>query len=157
MLFSRWETLLIAVVLIVPESLRTIAKPFEPYPAVILPAGAGTIRIKDGAVRAHRTFLTGKRSGKWEEVDIGAFLAPIAKHHFRHIARRSFGLRQSPDATSLERAQADETKRWMQARLAAQGFDTGQVRLMKQSMTVTLATGKRTRSKTTRTRTYDLD
>ena len=62
-LFSRWETLLIALALLVPESLRSFAKTLEPYPAVILPAGAGTININNGKVRVKRTFLTAIRNG----------------------------------------------------------------------------------------------
>jgi hypothetical protein len=155
-LFSRWESLLIALALIVPESLRSCAK-LEPYPAVILPTGAGTIRIKNGTVSAQRTFLTAKRNGKWEEVDVGKFLAPVAVHYFSGIARRDFGLRKSKTATPLQLERATETKRWMKARLAAQGFEPKQLRLMRQSMRITLASGKHSHSKTRRRKTYDLD
>jgi hypothetical protein len=156
MLFSRWESLLVALALIVPESLRTIAK-LEPYPAVILPTGSGTIRVKNGRVPAQRTYLAAKRNGKWEEVDVSRFLAPVAVHYFAGIARRNFGFPKSKSATPLQLEQAAETKRWMRAKLAAQGFETKQLRLMKQSMTITLASGEPVRSKISRRRTYDLD
>lgn len=155
-LFSRWESLLIALALIVPESLRSCAE-IEPYPAVILPSGAGTIRINNGTVPAQRTFLTAKRNGKWEEVDASKFLAPVSAHYITRIARRDFGFPKSKRATPLEREQAAETRRWMKAKLAAQGFETKQLRLMKQSMTITLASGNRSNSKTKRRKTYDLD
>lgn len=157
MLFSRWETLLIAVALIVPESLRSFSPSLEPYPAVILPAGAGTIHIDKGTVRARRTFLTAMRNGKWEEVDISRFLAPIAEHYLGRIAKRDFGFPRSKSASPLELAQAAETKRWMRAKLAAQGFESQKLNLMQQTMTITLATGEQTRSKTSRKKTYDLD
>lgn len=156
MLFSRWESLLVALALIVPESLRSIVK-LEPYPAVILPMGSGTIRIKNGKVPARRTYLAAKRNGKWEEVDASKFLAPVAVHYLAGIARRDFGFPDAKSATPLQLEQAAETKRWMRAKLAAQGFETQELRLMKQSMTITLASGKRTHSKTSRRKTYDLD
>jgi hypothetical protein len=156
-LFSRWETLLIAVALIVPESLRSFSPTLEPYPAVILPAGAGTIRINDGTVRARRTFLTAKRNGEWEEVDLAEFLAPVADHYLGRIVKRDFGFPRRKHASPLKLAQVEETKRWMRSKLAAQGFETHELSLMEQSMTITLATGKQSRSKTSRKKTYDLD
>ena len=149
--------MLIALALIVPESLRSFAKSFEPYPAVILPAGAGTIHINSGKVRVKRTFLTAKRNGKWAEVDSSKFLAPIAEHYFGHISRRNFGLRTSKHASPRRLAKVQETKRWLKAKLAAQGFETQQLRLMEQKLTITLVTGEQGASKPKQKETYDLD
>lgn len=156
-LFSRWETLLIALALIVPESLRSFAKTLEPYPAVILPAGAGTVNINNGKVRVKRTFLTAMRNGEWQEVDSSKFLAPIAEHYFGHITRRNFGFPKTKRGARNKQEEVAETKRWMKAKLAAQGFETHEVRLMEQSLTITLVTGKQTPSKANRKKTYDLD
>jgi hypothetical protein len=157
MLYSRWETLLIALALVVPESLRSFARSFEPYPAVILPAGAGTIHINDGKVRVKRTFLTAQRNGEWAEVDSSKFLAPIAEHYFGYISRRDFGIRKSKRASPLKLAKVQETKRWMKAKLASQGFETQQLRLMEQKLTITLVTGEQAAGEPKRKETYDLD
>jgi hypothetical protein len=124
MLFSRFETLLIALALIVPESLRSWAKSLEPYPAVILPAGASTIRVKRGTVPMSRLFLTAKKS---------------------------------KDASPQQLERAAETKRWMKAKLAAQGFETHQLRVMSEKMRIALPSGKRSNSHVSRKKAYDLD
>jgi hypothetical protein len=157
MLFSRFETLLIALALIVPESLRSWAKSLEPYPAVILPAGASTIRIKRGTVPMSRLFLTAKRNGKWEEVDVAKFMAPISKHYFGHVAGRGFGFPKSRRASPRQLEQAAQTKRWMKAKLTAQGFETKELRVMSEKLTVALPSGKQTGSRVSRKKTYDLD
>jgi hypothetical protein len=157
MLFSRTQTLLIALLLLVPEGLRSRAKTLEPYPAVILPAGAGTLRIKKGTVSINRSYPTAKRHGEWEEVDVSQFLTPIAGHYFGRIAGRNFGLSGSPSASPEERERIAQTRSWMKARLAAQGFETGEIRLMSQKVTIALSSGKRSASKPSRKKSYDLD
>ena len=157
MLFSRLETLLIALALLVPEGLRSYAKPLEPYPAVILPAGAGTIRITRGKVPTSRTFLTARRNGEWQEVDVDKFMAPIAEHYFSRIARRDFGLPGTRRASPAKQKRVAATKRWMKAKLAAQGFEAQQMRLMSERMTIALSSGKRASSKSRLVKTYDLD
>jgi hypothetical protein len=94
-------------------------------------------------VHVARTFLSAKRNGEWEEVDTSKFLAPIAEHYFGHISRRHFGLPKSKHASPRKLEQVLETKRWMKTKLAAQGFATHELRLMKQSLTITLVTGEK--------------
>ncbi len=157
MLFTRGATLLIALALIVPEGLRSHAKKLEPYPAVILPAGAGTIGIRRGNVSLSRTYLTAKRNGSWEEVDTRQLMAPIAQHYFEHMTRRGFGLSLRKNPSPRRREEVAETKRWMRDKLAAQGFATSHLRVMKQKVTVTLQSGEQRRSRPRRAKTYDLD
>ena len=155
--FSPAATLLIALALIVPEYLRSSGKSNEPYPAVILPAGAGTIRIKHGHVQLNRTHLTAPRNGEWAEVDVSAFMTPIAEHYFSRIARRNFGLPQSKRAAPEELARAAQTKSWMKARLGALGFETSRLRVVTETLTIAFPSGKQVSSKVSRKSTYELD
>jgi hypothetical protein len=101
--------------------------------------------------------LTAQRNGEWQEVAVDKFMAPIAEHYFSRIARRHFGFASARHASSAQREQAAATKRWMKAKLAAQGFETKQLRVMRETMTIALSSGKRVSSKARRVKTYELD
>jgi hypothetical protein len=156
-LFSRAQTLLIVAALLIPELLRSADQSLEPYPAIILPAGAGTIRIEHGTVPVSRTVLTARRNGDWQTVDVPEFMFPIASHYFTRIASRDFGFPRSKDASAQERENAATTKRWMRARLAAQGFATTSIRVVVEHLTIALPSGERVSTRVARKKTHELD
>jgi hypothetical protein len=157
MLFSRWATLLIALGLIVPEYLRDFTKSFEPYPAVLLPKGSGTLRVKGGKIHLRRTVAIGRRRGEWEKLDVGELMFPISEHDFSLLARRDFGLKRSKHASQGQVAREQRTKTFLRERLAAQGFETQQLRLGVESLTIDLASGRVLAARPGKKKTHDLD
>jgi hypothetical protein len=157
MLFSRWATLLIALGLIGPEYLRDSGRSLEPYPAVLLPKGSGTLRIKHGKIHLHRTVATGRRRGEWEKLDVGKLMFPISEHYFSLLARRDFGLKRSKHASPRQVAREQRTKTFLRERLAAQGFETQQLRLVVESLTIDLPSGRVLAVHRGKKTTHDLD
>lgn len=88
-------SLLLACVLLPPFLLRIAYPSLEPYPAVLLPAGAGTIAIGRGEVRFARVALWGRKDGDdlhWAMIDAEDFLRPLPAHFLNAVAGNSFGL-----------------------------------------------------------------
>jgi len=156
MLFTRGQTLLIALALLIPESLHRWHKTLEPYPAVILPAGAGRIQIHRHRVRANRPVVLARREGSWQEVNAVKLMYPVGDY-FTLIAKRNFGFPRSKDPSPEELADAAITRNWMQTRLAGQGFETKQIRVVNEELTIELPTGKVVSTRPTKKKTYDLD
>lgn len=156
-LFSGWATVLIALGLIVPECLRDFRKSLEPYPAVLLPKGSGTLQVKDGRIHMRRTLATAVRQGNWEKLDIGELMFPISEHYFSLLAQRNFGLKRSKRASPRQLAREQRTKSFLRERLAAQGFETQQLRLVVESLTIELPSGRVLAAHSAKKSTHDLD
>jgi len=156
MLFTRGQTLLIALALLIPESLHRWHKSLEPYPAVILPAGAGRIQIRHHRVRLNRPVFLGKRDGSWHELNVVKLMYPVGDY-FTLIAKRDFGFPRSKHASPEDLADAAITKRWMQKRLADQGFETRKLRVEVEELTIQLPTGKVLGTRAKQKKTYVLD
>lgn len=109
-------SLAFAIFLLAPALLKIVG--MEPYPAVILPSGAGTISLEP--VVLHETRLYGERAPGWERIDAVKFLEPVPVWYLDALARRGFG---------LEGDAASETREWIRRRLMALAFSTERFRL----------------------------
>ena len=155
-MFSRGATLLILLGLVVPEALRSSSPAREPYPAVILPAGAGTISLKHKLLHLNRTVLMGRRHHKWRELDMIEFMKPIPVQYFARIARARFGISEGKKRHGHASEDERITRRWLQERLKLQGCSGRSLRVVTERMTVQLPSGKQVSSHFERPRTYVL-
>lgn len=90
-LFSRY---LIILILVVPYLLTKFTGLQEPYPAIILPAGGGTINsFHNGNIIAKEyeiyVFL---QSGKVKKIEFNNFLKPLPGTRIIRLIERNFGL-----------------------------------------------------------------
>ena len=96
-LVSTRVTILLAVCLFTPFALRTLSTRLEPYPAVLLPAGASRVRLNQSEVSFSRTTLTCRgRDGNWQPLDVTRLLSPIPPWSFHDIVSNEFGLKSTP-------------------------------------------------------------
>jgi hypothetical protein len=168
-MFSSKVTLLIALGLVVPEVLRALNGSLEPYPAVLLPAGAGKISLRDGGLPITRIVLQAKRNGEWRQVDPAAFLDPMPVHFVGAIARAQFGLRSDVGAPNKPKkrlevppptpnvAQIEQTQRWLRNKLRSLGYAPDALRVTKEELFLEIPSGRIHSSRTLEVQTYALD
>jgi len=74
--------------LLVPFAIRTLAPTLEPYPAVLLPAGTGTIKMTGGQIDLDRIAICGRAAGSdaWTRLSPSQFLNPIPPQFFPILA-----------------------------------------------------------------------
>jgi hypothetical protein len=149
-LFSRRSTLALAVVLVVPFAISEVTDA-EPYPAIIFPGGANTVRTSDGRVQYGATVLVAfDEQDRPVPLDAADFLEPIPVHYLDAIAGFGFGLTDAGDHTvavagvgwslTASRAEVDEADRdavraWLAGRLDDLGYRTD--RLVVQQVWIT--------------------
>lgn len=94
--------------------LREVSPELEPYPAILLPAGSGTVTRTEGTVTFGRLELLGVgHDGSEHVLDPRTFFDPVPVGYWTYIARRGFGVsRSAPQRESLV---------WMRRRAASQG------------------------------------
>jgi hypothetical protein len=133
---------LLSLCLFIPFGLSFISG-LEPYPAVILPGGAGKIKIDGDDLRFSKLVLYGKdqESDQWKSLDATAFLDPIPVVYLRSIIVNEFGLNRDrvvsvnfawnlfPDFDYTNQKFITEervvaAKAWLRERLALQGCET---------------------------------
>lgn len=125
----------------IPFLLRTIAPTLEPYPAIILPAGAGKVSRSEGIFTFNRFEAIGidAATGKEKQLNPSTLLRPIPVQYFHVIFDNNFGLGASPTrrirfkylrfpTINLKRRAANEVERsqaikWIGDRLASEGCD----------------------------------
>ncbi len=141
-----FKALVGAALLVVPFGLRLLSPHLEPYPAVLLPSGAGVIPVDGDVVSFERLALVGVDAASGEEKELApdAFLAPAPLQYLRAITGNHFGLetererevalRGLPFAIVFERpeitdAERDEARAWLRARLRDAGCDDALLRV----------------------------
>jgi hypothetical protein len=152
-----------AAALLVPEVARKVSGSLEPYPAVLLPAGTGKLRLDGRRVTLNHNLVEARRAGEWHEVDRAELLDPLPVHYFGEMVRGNFGFhdghwhkltapppRPSPQAIT-------ETKHWLRARLERMGFDGHAMRVVEERYVLALPSGVRRDVVRTGETTYDLD
>ncbi len=161
--FSKRATLGIFLALLVPELARKVSGSFEPFPAVLLPVGAGKLKLDGRRVTLKHNLVEARRAGEWHEVDRAELLDPLPVHYFGEMVRGKFGFhdgywhkltapppRPSPHALS-------ETKRWLRARLERMGFDGHAMRVVEERYVLEMPLGTRGDVVRTAETTYELD
>lgn len=93
-LFSLRFSLLLWVFLLLPLGIRSMSNgDLEPYPAILLPHGAGKVMIKEGIVGVGLVSLYGYDAyGKLHKIDRAKFLSPIPPQYFDEIVKKNFGI-----------------------------------------------------------------
>ena len=155
--FSVLATLGIALVLGLPFVARALSAQLEPYPAVLLPAGAGWIEAGSKQLRFGQLKLWGRCGGEsWRELDSERFMHPIPVHYLGGIEQRNFGL-DAPDHLRLTlkmlgdvvvarpkptAAAVAETKQWLGRRLTAHGCSPKALRVTREVRLVEIPSGR---------------
>src|SRR5690554_5244979 len=98
-MFSVKATILILIILMIPFLLRfKFGNRFEPYPAVLLPSGAGKVQVYSDEIKNWQIILLAQQeNGNWGTVDEVDLLYPIAPNNHGRIFRRAFGLTEVQD------------------------------------------------------------
>lgn len=163
MLFSRRATWLLAAFLIAPEVLRAVSGSLEPYPAVLLPAGAGKIGLNGDRLPLRRTLLEAQRAGRWHAIDATKFLEPLPVHFLGGVLRGEFGFHdggwRGAKAPPPKTAPADveSTKRWLRRKLEQLGFEAARIRVVEQEVTIEVPSGRRLHEKVLSERVHALE
>jgi hypothetical protein len=146
-------TTLLSASLLVPFVIRLGLT--EPYPAVLLPSGPGTMKTREDQIDTNVTAIYGKIVGRdaWIRLSPSQFLHPIPVEFFPLLAERYFGL--SPSVHRLfkvggitidPRDQSSEqevksAKQWFRGRLTESGYDDSVLRITQEAATFRLSDG----------------
>jgi hypothetical protein len=140
-------TSLLATILVVPFLIR--AGPTEPYPAVLLPSGAGRVNASGEQIDSDRTAIYAKSAGHdaWIRLSPEEFLHPVPVQYFRTLAQRYFGLVPVPHQIlklgflaidmppRISDKDAESAKQWLRKRLTATGYDDSLLRVTEEIVT----------------------
>ena len=128
--------LILMIFLLVPFLLRIITPSLEVYPSIVLPSGAGKVKLTDGDLTYHTTEIYGKKmTGELVRLDVREFLKPIPVQYLHAIVEGEFGL--EPDyrkrinsllfesrivgGTKVTEEERAQTRAWLRVRLKQAG------------------------------------
>lgn len=150
-------TALLFTFLVVPFTFRYLAPILEPYPAVLLPSGAGRIKAAEDQMDFVKTAIYGRTAGRvtWTQLSPSKFLNPVPLEFFPSLAERYFGLspvrpragsnRVGPLITINPRkvgdAEVRNVEQWFRGRLKGSGCDDSVLRITQGVVTVRRADG----------------
>jgi hypothetical protein len=146
-------TTLLSALLLVPFAISYLAPTLEPYPAVLLPSGAGVIKATGDQIDLLKNTIYGRAAGRdaWTRLSPSQFLNPVPYEFFQDLAKRYFGLSPSgPIAHSIHgvglvitidphKVSEDEVrnaKQWLRARLNRSGCDDSLLRITQEVVTL---------------------
>jgi hypothetical protein len=114
--------IIFALLLLGPFILTTVRPDLEPYPAIILPAGAWTISLKTEELSFPDHSIYGRRehNQEWIALDTRRFLDPIPAWYLMGIMSAGLGLEATKTRPTLVDITA--TKHWFRGRLRAMDF-----------------------------------
>jgi hypothetical protein len=138
---------LLATFLIVPFLLRV--GPIEPYPAVLLPSGAGKVNATGKQIDSDRTAIYGRLADHdaWIRLPPSEFLHPVPVQYFPTLAQRYFGLIPTPHyilklgfikidtQPKISDEDVKRAKQWLRQRLTETGFDDSVLRITQEIVT----------------------
>ena len=120
----------------------------EPYPAVILPSGAGFAYRDSSQLSYEYAYLYGQdENGEWEYLNPEEFLFPMPSYYIGHVMTHISWLDEPPvnnDVAGTLRTwmfnngwirlpfrieESEEFKRWLSDKLIAHAFDSRQIRI----------------------------
>ena len=164
-------TLLLSGLLVIPWGLSVLSPDLEPYPAVIMPSGEGTVSLDKSSLEFTRQSLWAQNSkGDWEKLEVAEFLNPIPRQYFYAISRNDFGTRVKheevfpfrllPDLTvkrsKVTQAEAGAVKIWLANRLGSLGYDPGGFETRTETMRVNRTSGRVLGQEVTDVKAYTL-
>lgn len=92
-LFSFKFTIFLLAALFLPFSMKTAHSKLEPYPAIILPSGAGKLNLQEGVIKVNNLAIYGYDfQGKLQKIDAKKLLDPIPNQYLYAVVDNEFGL-----------------------------------------------------------------
>jgi hypothetical protein len=150
-------TVALLILLVVPFAVAFLAPPLEPYPALLLPSGAGTIKTTEDQMDLTRTSIYGKLAvgDSWTRLSPSQFLSPIPPEFFPSLAQRYFALKPVEPAPYRTRVglvikmnprKVDEkevlrAKEWLGTRLKESGCEGSLLRISQEVVTIRRSDG----------------
>ena len=150
-------TALLSAFLVIPFTLRCFAPILEPYPAVLLPSGAGRIKAAEDQMDFVKTAIYGRVAGRetWTRLSPSKFLNPVPLEFFPPLAERYFGLSPvGPKASSTRvgpllainprkvgDVEVRNVEQWFRGRLKGSGCEDNVLRITQEVVTVRRADG----------------
>jgi hypothetical protein len=140
-------TTLLSASLLVPFALRLGLT--EPYPAVLMPNWAGTVKATGDEIDTNITAIYGRMTGRdaWIRLAPSRFLHPIPVEYFPLLAERYFGLSPSahriikvgPITMGSQHNTSEEdvksAKQWFRTRLTENGYRDDALRVTQEVVT----------------------
>ena len=166
-------TIILSGILIPPFLLKMLASSLEPYPAIVLPAGAHQVKLTDTQVNFSRTSIWGKdlATDSWTRIDSEQLLDPIPNEYLGHMVYNSFGL-EAPNKDVSGKLQqifvsilrgkitpeeVEASKQWLSKRLTEQNCAPDRFKVTEQEVVFDVSTGKIASSKIKDERVFRLD
>jgi hypothetical protein len=140
-------TSLLATILVIPFLIR-VGFP-EPYPAVLLPSGAGRANATGKQIESDRTAIYAKSAGHdaWIRLSPAEILHPVPIQYFSTLAQRYFGLIPTPHQIlklgflvidtqpKITDEEVRNAKQWLRQRLTETGYDDSVLRVTQETVT----------------------
>lgn len=158
-MFSLRSTIILIFILSIPFCLRTFTG-IEPYPAVLLPSGAGTIeKINESITLPSKEFFGIDSSGNWQKINMSVFLSPIPTQYLPVLLIHDFGLSIDSsyyksrrfkilkalhfinDDAATEREKRKEVEKWLKERLIKQKLNAHQIKITSYTQTISVPSG----------------
>lgn len=144
-MFSLKLSFFIIVFLCVPFLLKKIKK-VEPYPAVIYPSGAATVKVGLDSIDVAYTIILAKREGdKWQEVDAKRLINPIPIQNLPKLISNGFGIKDRSKKNDVKEnaRMTREAKLWLKKRLSIQGYNASEIKISKRVKTLSVPEGEK--------------
>jgi hypothetical protein len=165
-------TALLSTVLIVPFAITFLAPVLEPFPAVLLPSGGGTIKTTGDQMDLGVTSIYGKVAGRdaWTRLSPPEFVSPIPDAFFPPLAQRYFGLSPIGPIANRTRVglvitinprkvpeeEVKNVKQWLRARLKESGCDDNVLRITQEVRTIRRSDGAELGVRSENDKVFDL-
>ncbi|MBV9873258.1 MAG: hypothetical protein JO025_00895 [Verrucomicrobia bacterium] len=150
-------TVALSIVFFVPFAVAFVAPTLEPYPALLLPSGAGTIKTTEDQMDFTRTSIFGKRAvgDSWTRLSPSQFLSPIPPEFFPSLAQRYFALRPvapvpyrtrvgvviKVNPRKVDEKDIPRAKEWLRTRLKETGCEDSLLRISQEVVTIRRSDG----------------
>ena len=128
-------SLALAITLGAPLALTTWkGSRYEPYPALLLPAGSNTARLGAKQFEYRQIYLLAKPVGKagWTDVPLNETFPRIRATRIQAILRAGAGLHSAAENTDDYR----EMVTWWRGRLRRAGYQNDEIRVQTRQLTV---------------------
>lgn len=173
-MFSLRFTIFLLFVLFIPFCLRAILG-IEPYPAVLLPSGAGNIqKTGDNIVFNYKKIFALDNKGEWTKVEPSRFLYPIPVQYLPNLTSGNFGFEvdsSKPKSKTFRllkmfhlvnkkpKSEEDirEAKKWLKEKLISQGLNPSKIKFASYTQVISTRTGATIENKIKNEKIVSLD